>query len=96
MSEVNVSNATFSGERIEFTKEMRKDYTILIPDMLPVHFKLIRNVLTQHGYRVGLLKNTGRKVVDTGLKYVREHNMTPDNMISQLAGIEKIIFKYGK
>ncbi len=67
-------SATVNGERIEFTKEMRKDYTILIPDMLPVHFKLIRNVLTQHGYRVGLLKNTGRKVVDTGLKYV--HNDT--------------------
>ena len=31
---------------------------------------------------------------NTGLKYVCEHNMTPDNMISQLAGIEKIIFKY--
>jgi len=63
-----------NGERVEFTKEMRKDYTILIPDMLPVHFKLIRNVLTQHGYRIGLLKNTGRRVVDTGLKYV--HNDT--------------------
>ena len=78
MSEINetntVVNATVNGERIEFTKEMRKDYTILIPDMLPVHFKLIRNVLTQHGYRVGLLKNTGRKVIDTGLKYV--HNDT--------------------
>lgn len=67
-------NAIVDGGRIEFTKEMRKDYTILIPDMLPVHFKLIRNVLTQHGYRVGLLKNTGRKVIDTGLKYV--HNDT--------------------
>ncbi len=78
MGEVNEQNTTInamvSGERIEFTKEMRKDYTILIPDMLPVHFKLIRNVLTQHGYRVGLLKNTGRKVIDTGLKYV--HNDT--------------------
>ena len=78
MSETNgqdlTMSATVNGERIEFTKEMRKDYTILIPDMLPVHFKLIRNVLTQHGYRVGLLKNTGRKVVDTGLKYV--HNDT--------------------
>lgn len=63
-----------SGERVEFTKEMRKDYTILIPDMLPVHFKLLRNIFTLHGYRVGLLKNTGRKVVDTGLKYV--HNDT--------------------
>ena len=65
---------TLNGERVEFTKEMKKDYTILIPDMLPVHFKLIKNVLVQHGYRVGLLKNTGRKVVDTGLKYV--HNDT--------------------
>ena len=78
MSEANVQstmvNATVAGERVEFTKEMRKDYTILIPDMLPVHFKLIKNVLTQHGYRVGLLKNTGRKVIDTGLKYV--HNDT--------------------
>lgn len=63
-----------SGERVEFTKEMRKDYTILIPDMLPVHFKLLRNIFTLHGYRIGLLKNTGRKVVDTGLKYV--HNDT--------------------
>lgn len=69
-----VIRATVDGERIDFTKEMRKEYTILIPDMLPVHFKLIRNVLTQHGYRVGLLKNTGRRVVDTGLKYV--HNDT--------------------
>lgn len=63
-----------SGERVEFTKEMRKEYTILIPDMIPVHFKLLRNIFTLHGYRVGLLKNTGRKVVDTGLKYV--HNDT--------------------
>lgn len=68
-----VSN-TDSPERVEFTKEMKKDYTILIPDMLPVHFKLLRNIFTQQGYKVGLLKNTGRKVVDTGLKYV--HNDT--------------------
>lgn len=78
MSETNVQNtkvnATVTAERVEFTKEMRKDYTILIPDMLPVHFKLIKNVFIQHGYRVGLLKNTGRKVIDTGLKYV--HNDT--------------------
>ena len=33
---------TATGERVEFTKEMRKDYTILSPDMLPVHFKLFR------------------------------------------------------
>lgn len=72
---VNAGNCNFvSDTRVEFTKEMRKEYTILIPDMLPVHFKLLRNILSQHGYRVGLLKNTGRRVVDTGLKYV--HNDT--------------------
>lgn len=70
----NRMHASDNLERVEFTKEMRKDYTILIPDMLPVHFKLLRNVLNQHGYHVGLLKNTGRRVVDTGLKYV--HNDT--------------------
>lgn len=72
--EQNIVGTTANDERIEFTKEMRKDYTILIPDMLPVHFKLLRNVFIQHGYRVGILKNTGRRVVDTGLKYV--HNDT--------------------
>lgn len=72
--EQNLVGTTANNERIEFTKEMRKEYTILIPDMLPVHFKLLRNVFVQHGYRIGLLKNTGRKVVDTGLKYV--HNDT--------------------
>jgi predicted nucleotide-binding protein (sugar kinase/HSP70/actin superfamily) len=63
-----------SPQRVEFTKEMKKDYTILIPDMLPVHFQLLRTIFTQNGYKVALLKNTGRKVVDTGLKYV--HNDT--------------------
>lgn len=74
MEENEMLQVHVNGERVEFTKEMRKNYTILIPDMLPVHFKLLRNVFTMHGYRVGLLKNTGRKVVDTGLKYV--HNDT--------------------
>lgn len=70
----NLVAETADGGRVEFTKQMRKNYTILIPDMLPVHFKLLRNVFIQHGYRMGLLKNTGRRVVDTGLKYV--HNDT--------------------
>ena len=56
--------------RIEFTEEMRKTHTILIPNMLPVHFELIANVLVQHGYKIELLKNEGRAVVDAGLSYV--------------------------
>ncbi len=60
--------------RVEFTLEMKKDYTILIPGMLDIHFRLIHNVFKNYGYKCELLSNTGRSVVDTGLKYV--HNDT--------------------
>jgi len=57
-----------------FTSDMKKDYTILIPDMTTIHFKLIARVLRSYGYRVEVLYNQGRAVVDEGLKYV--HNDT--------------------
>lgn len=60
--------------RVEFTKEMKKDYTILIPNMLETHFLLLRNVFRSYGYKMELLKNESRAVVETGLKYV--HNDT--------------------
>ena len=60
--------------RIEFTKEMKRDYTILIPNMLPVHLKLVRDAFVLHGYNMALLDNEGPSVVETGLKYV--HNDT--------------------
>ena len=61
-------------ERIEFTREMKRDYTILIPNMLPLHLKLARDVFELHGFRMELLQNEGPSVVETGLKYV--HNDT--------------------
>ena len=61
-------------DRIEFTRDMKRDYTILIPNMLPVHLKLVRDVFQLHGYRMVLLQNEGPSVVETGLKYV--HNDT--------------------
>ena len=61
-------------DRIEFTREMKRDYTILIPNMLPVHLQLVRDVFQLHGYRMELLQNEGPSVVETGLKYV--HNDT--------------------
>ena len=60
-------------DRVEFTKEMM-DYTILAPNMLDIHFSLLINVFGQYGYKVELLKNDGRTVVDEGLKLV--HNDT--------------------
>lgn len=59
---------------IPFTKEMKKNYTILAPNMLPMHFKLIMQVLKNYGYKMELLETQGDNIVQTGLKYV--HNDT--------------------
>jgi len=51
---------------------MRRDYTILVPSMLPMHFKLLINILNASGYRVEMLENSGKEVTDAGLHFV--HN----------------------
>lgn len=57
-----------------FKEEMKESYTILVPDMLPVHFKLIINIFKKYGYNVELLQTSTQEVVDEGLKNV--HNDT--------------------
>lgn len=59
---------------VEFTKEMRKTHTILIPSMLDIHMSLFENILKQSGYKVEVMHNEGPSVVEEGLKYV--HNDT--------------------
>lgn len=60
--------------RLLFTKQMKKEYTILMPNMAPIHFKILRNVFTHYGYKSELLDTTGPEIAQTGLKYV--HNDT--------------------
>ncbi len=60
--------------RLLFTKEMRREYTLLVPNMLPIHFKLFEKVLQKAGYNVEVLNNCSHQVVEEGLKYV--HNDT--------------------
>ena len=59
---------------IQFTKEMKKDYTVLVPNMLPMHFELILQVMRNYGYKAELLRTDGHEIAETGLKYV--HNDT--------------------
>ncbi|MGM9646576.1 MAG: 2-hydroxyglutaryl-CoA dehydratase [Eubacteriales bacterium] len=61
-------------ERVIFTEEMRREYTILIPTMLPMHFKIIQSIFNTNGYKTVLLENMGDEVKQCGLKYV--HNDT--------------------
>ncbi|MBQ1507248.1 MAG: 2-hydroxyacyl-CoA dehydratase, partial [Ruminococcus sp.] len=60
--------------RLLFTKQMKKEYTILLPNMAPIHFKILQNVFTHYGYKSDLLDTTGPEIAQTGLKYV--HNDT--------------------
>ena len=53
---------------------MKKDYTILIPNMLPAHFKLIGKIMNNYGYKVELLETSGGQIAEEGLKSV--HNDT--------------------
>ena len=59
---------------IPFTEEMKKTHTILVPNMLPMHFRIISKVLEKEGYKVQLLETSGPHIAETGLKYV--HNDT--------------------
>lgn len=59
-------------EYAKFTEDMIKTHTILVPDMLPIHFKLLIKIFGSYGYKMELLQNDSRAVVDEGLKNV--HN----------------------
>ncbi len=60
--------------RLLFTKQMKRDYTILFPMMAPIHFNILKNVFTHYGYHAELLTTQGPEIAQTGLKYV--HNDT--------------------
>lgn len=66
---------------VEFTKEMRKDYTVLVPNMLPMHFELISKVLHNYGIHAELLHTTGSQIKETGLKYVHNDTCYPAILI---------------
>ena len=71
------SNPAMSSSRVKasrFTDDMKATHTILVPDMLPIHFSLILSVFRQYGYKMELLKTSTKNVIDEGLKNV--HNDT--------------------
>ncbi len=65
-----------------FTKEMRKDYTILIPQMAPIHFELLEAAVEASGYHVKLLRECTQKTVETGLKYVNNDACYPSILVT--------------
>lgn len=71
------AEGNYELNRVEFTKEMKKDYTILIPQMAPIHFELIETAVKACGYNVELLRECTPHTVETGLKYVNNDACYP-------------------
>ena len=67
--------------RVVFTEEMRKNYTILCPQMSPIHFELLEPAFHTAGYNMVVLDNDNRTAIDTGLKFVNNDACYPSLIV---------------
>lgn len=67
--------------RVMFTREMKKDYTLLCPQMSPIHFDLIEPAIRAFGYNIEILQNYNRNAVDVGLQYVNNDACYPSLIV---------------
>ena len=68
-------------EKVQFTEEMRKEYTILCPQMSPIHFDILESAFRACGYHFEVLPNDNKRAVDMGLKYVNNDACYPSLMV---------------
>lgn len=78
---VKATGDYFAKKKI-FTKDMKNDYTILIPQMAPIHFELLESAVRASGYNVELLRECTDKTVETGLKYVNNDACYPSILVT--------------
>ncbi len=64
-------------KRKVFTKEMRQTHTLLVPQMSPIHFGYMEEVLANMGYNVSLLPPVDKNAVEEGLKYINNDACYP-------------------
>ncbi|MDE5680373.1 MAG: 2-hydroxyacyl-CoA dehydratase, partial [Lachnospiraceae bacterium] len=68
-------------EKVSFTEEMRKNYTILCPQMSPIHFEVLEPAFNACGYNFVVLNNDNKHSVDMGLKYVNNDACYPSLLV---------------
>ena len=66
---------------IPFTEEMRKKYTILAPQMSPIHFRILQHAFNSEGFNLEILENDNREAIDMGLKYVNNDACYPSLLV---------------
>ncbi len=71
-----------SINKVEFTEEMFKEgYTILCPQMTPIHFNLLKPAFESSGFNIDILPSGDRAQIDTGLKYVNNDACYPSLIV---------------
>ncbi|MDY2840527.1 MAG: acyl-CoA dehydratase activase-related protein [Treponema sp.] len=68
--------------RVVFTEEMKPKYTILCPQMSPIHFRLLQQAFRVAGYNFVVLDAVDPKAVDAGLKYVNNDACYPSLLVT--------------
>ena len=75
--------ASAAFEKVRYTKEMNDaGYTILAPQMAPIHFDLVKEILQSEGYNVVLLPSVDQGAVEAGLKYVNNDICYPSILVT--------------
>ena len=77
------ASASTAFEKVQFTKEMKEaGYTILCPQMAPIHFDLLVPIFRSNGYNLELLPAVDHGAVDAGLKYVNNDICYPSILVT--------------
>ncbi len=66
-----------ANHRVLFTEDMRKNYTLLCPQMSPIHFDILEPAFAACGYNFVVMQNDNRHAIDMGLKYVNNDACYP-------------------
>ena len=74
---VQIRKGDASLKRVLFTKEMKKDYTIICPQMSPIHFEILEPAFRKAGYNIVVMEAMDKHAIETGLKYVNNDACYP-------------------
>lgn len=79
---IQLRNSTYKLKRIIFTKEMKKEHTILVPQMSPIHFDLLLEAFKSEGFNFEIMPSIDKDAIDEGLKYVNNDACYPALLVT--------------
>ena len=74
-------NCTTAINRVEFTKDMRDDYTVLCPQMSPIHFKMLQAAMKHFHVNFVMLPDATKSTIDEGLRFVNNDACYPSIIV---------------